>query len=127
MKSGLTFLPRDTRDHSSEAIADQRYQWMKGKTLQHILIDCFLKNYGYEKGIVTATAIVLVDKIIASLKEPLFIGPLRGSLLQGLTLSTNIKHPRCFITQSFLNSGRSYIFVKRITPRKQNPGGVLYS
>ena len=75
MKSGLTFLPRDTRDHSSEAIADQRYQWMKGKTLQHILIDCFLKNYGYEKGIVTATAIVLVDKIIASLKEPLFIDP----------------------------------------------------
>jgi len=54
---------------------------------------------------------LLVDKIIASLKEPLFIDPLRGSLLQDLTLSTNIKHLRCFIIQSFLNSGRSYIFV----------------
>ncbi|MDP3683599.1 MAG: DUF1670 domain-containing protein [Ignavibacteria bacterium] len=58
MKSALTFLPRDTRDHSSEAIAERRYQRMKGKTLKHILIDRFLKNYGYEKGIVTATAIV---------------------------------------------------------------------
>jgi hypothetical protein len=58
MKSGLTFLPRDTRDHSTETLAERRYQRIKGKTLKHILIDRFLNNYGYDKGAVTATAIV---------------------------------------------------------------------
>lgn len=58
MKSGLTFLARNTSDHSAESIAEHRYQRMKGKTLKHILVDRFLKNYGYEKGTVTATAIV---------------------------------------------------------------------
>ncbi len=31
---------------------------MKGKSLKHILVDRFINQYGYDKGIVTATAIV---------------------------------------------------------------------
>lgn len=54
----LKFIPRDRRDHSKESIAQQRYMRMKGKSLKHILIDKFIHQYGYDKGIVTATAIV---------------------------------------------------------------------
>jgi len=58
MKNKLLFLRRDTRDCSAESIAERRYQRMKGKTLKHILIDRFIHHYGFEKGVVTATAIV---------------------------------------------------------------------
>jgi len=58
MKSGLKFLPRNTRDQSTKSVSERRYQRAKGKTLKHILIDRFLYNYGYEKGGVTANAIV---------------------------------------------------------------------
>ncbi len=54
----LQFLPRDTRDHSPGAHALQEYMRMKGKSLKHILVDRFINQYGYDKGIVTATAIV---------------------------------------------------------------------
>jgi len=60
---GLTFISRDTRDHP----ADRRYLRMKGKTLKHILVDRFLKNYGYEKGTVTASAIV--EDILALIEQ----------------------------------------------------------
>ena len=54
----LVFMNRDSRDHSSKAIALRRYKRMKGKTLKHILLDRFLNQYGYDKGMVTAEAIV---------------------------------------------------------------------
>lgn len=64
---GLTFLPRDTREYSTESVAEHRYQRMKGKTLKHILVDRFLKSYGYEKGSITASAIV--DDILALIEQ----------------------------------------------------------
>jgi hypothetical protein len=54
----LKFLNRDTRDHSKESIAQRRHQRVKGKSLKNILLDRFLNNYGYDKGIITAAAIV---------------------------------------------------------------------
>lgn len=54
----LPFMPRDTRDHSKPAMDLQRYNRLKGKSLQHILEDRFLNHYGYDKGPVTAAAIV---------------------------------------------------------------------
>ncbi len=54
----LRFLPRDTRDFSPSAVAHREYARMKGKTLKHIVLDRFLTQYGYDKGEVTASAIV---------------------------------------------------------------------
>lgn len=54
----LKFLNRDLRDHSRESIAQRRHLRMKGKSLKQVLLDRFLNNYGYDKGIVTATAII---------------------------------------------------------------------
>lgn len=54
----LPFLPRDTRDFSSEACAKREYKRMKGKNLKQILLNRFLNHYGYDKGAVTASAIV---------------------------------------------------------------------
>jgi len=54
----LKFLNRDIRDHSKESIAQRRYMRIKGKSLKNILLDRFLNNYGYDKGIITASAIV---------------------------------------------------------------------
>jgi len=54
----LKFIPRDTRDHSIEAITNRRYKRIKGKSLKNILINRFLHHYGYDKGIVNAKAIV---------------------------------------------------------------------
>jgi len=54
----LRFLPRDTRDYSPSAIAFREYRRMKGKSLKHILLDRFINQYGYDKGSVTASAIV---------------------------------------------------------------------
>jgi hypothetical protein len=54
----LKFLNRDIRDHSKEAIAERKFQRIKGKSLKNILLDRFLNNYGYDKGVITATAIV---------------------------------------------------------------------
>jgi hypothetical protein len=58
IKHNLKFINRDTRDHSKESIAQRRYHRIKGKSLKNILIDRFINNYGYDKGIVTAKAIV---------------------------------------------------------------------
>jgi hypothetical protein len=54
----LKFINRDTRDHSNESIAERRYHRIKGKSLKTILMDRFINNYGYDKGTVTANAIV---------------------------------------------------------------------
>lgn len=56
--NNLQFLPRDTRDSSATVVALRRYKRIKGKTLRHILLDRFLNQYGYDKGTVTASAIV---------------------------------------------------------------------
>ncbi len=56
--SRLPFLARDTRNHSKESTALRRYHRIKGKSLKQILLDRFLHQYGYDKGIVTAIAII---------------------------------------------------------------------
>ena len=58
IKANLKFIPRDTRDHSNKAITNRRYKRMKGKSLKNILLERFINKYGYDKGIVTANAIV---------------------------------------------------------------------
>jgi len=59
MKSiALRFLARDTRDHSKESINQRRAARLKGKSLKHIVLDRFLNQYGYDKGTVTASAII---------------------------------------------------------------------
>jgi hypothetical protein len=58
INANLKFLPRDSRNHSKESIAERRYQRIKGKSLKNILIERFINKYGYDKGIVTANAIV---------------------------------------------------------------------
>jgi hypothetical protein len=54
----LKFIPRDTRDFSKESIAERRFHRINGKSLKSILLDRFLNHYGYDKGIVTANAII---------------------------------------------------------------------
>ena len=58
INSNLEFIPRDTRNHSKESMAERRYQRIKGKSLKNILLERFTNKYGYDKGIVTANAIV---------------------------------------------------------------------
>lgn len=60
-------MNRDTRDYSKESIAERRYQRMKGKSLKNILLDRFINQYGYDKGIVTANAIV--DNILSLIEQ----------------------------------------------------------
>jgi hypothetical protein len=63
----LPFLPRDTRDFSTSALALREYKRMKGKSLKHILLDRFLNHYGYDKGAVTASAII--DDLLALIEQ----------------------------------------------------------
>jgi hypothetical protein len=63
----LAFLPRNTIDFSLAAIAQRRYKRMKGKTLKHIVLDRFLNHYGYDKGAVTASAII--DDLLALIEQ----------------------------------------------------------
>lgn len=63
----LHFLPRNTSDFSSGAIAERRYQRIKGKSLKHIVLDRFLNHYGYDKGAVTAAAII--DDLLALIEQ----------------------------------------------------------
>ena len=63
----LQFLPRDQRDFSSASCANREYMRMKGKSLKHILVDRFLNHYGYDKGPVTASAIV--DDLLALIDQ----------------------------------------------------------
>jgi hypothetical protein len=63
----LRFLPRDTRDFSPSAVAMREYKRMKGKSLKHILLDRFLNHYGYDKGAVTASAII--DDLLALIEQ----------------------------------------------------------
>ena len=63
----LQFLPRDTRDHSKSVLACREYKRMKGKSLKHIILDRFLNQYGYDKGTVTASAII--DDLLALIEQ----------------------------------------------------------
>jgi hypothetical protein len=58
MTENLKFIPRDSRDFSTPEVSLRRYKRIKGKSLKNILIDRFLNHYGYDKGIVTAKAII---------------------------------------------------------------------
>jgi len=58
INKNLKFIPRDTRDHSKETIAQKRHLRIKGKSLKNIMLDKFINKYGYDKGIITANAIV---------------------------------------------------------------------
>lgn len=63
----LPFLPRDTRDFSQKTVAMNRYKRIKGKSLKHLLLDRFLNHYGYDKGAITATAII--DDLLAFIEH----------------------------------------------------------
>jgi hypothetical protein len=63
----LRFLPRDTRDFSAQTVALREYGRIKGKSLKHILLDRFLNQYGYDKGAVTASAII--DDLLALIEQ----------------------------------------------------------
>jgi Protein of unknown function (DUF1670) len=54
----LRFVRRDLDDCSSEVLSERRYKRLKGKTLKQILLHRFLNQYGYDKGAVTASAII---------------------------------------------------------------------
>lgn len=54
----MKFIPRDTRDHSAESNSFRRFKRLNGKSLKKIILDKFLNQYGYDKGYVTANAIV---------------------------------------------------------------------
>jgi hypothetical protein len=54
----LKFIPRDTRNFSKESVAQRRFNRISGKSLKNILLDRFLNKYGYDKGSVTANAII---------------------------------------------------------------------
>jgi len=63
----LRFIPRDTRDFSPAVMALREYKRIKGKSLKHIVLDRFLNQYGYDKGTVTASAIV--DDLLALIEQ----------------------------------------------------------
>lgn len=63
----MKFIPRDTRDHSADTIADRRFKRIKGKTIKKIILDKFLNQYGYDKGVVTANAIV--DDLLITIEQ----------------------------------------------------------
>ena len=63
----LRFLRRNPMAGSGPAFLEARYRRLKGKTLRHILLDRFLNQYGYDKGTVTASAIV--DDLLALIEQ----------------------------------------------------------
>jgi hypothetical protein len=54
----LKFANRDTRPQTKEAIYLRKFNRLKGKSLKQVLLYRFLNQYGYDKGEVTAKAIV---------------------------------------------------------------------
>lgn len=63
----MKFIPRDIRDHSTKAISYRRFKRLNGKTIKKIILDKFLNEYGYDKGPVTANAIV--DDILITIEQ----------------------------------------------------------
>jgi hypothetical protein len=60
----LQFIPRD---QSPKAFAQRRYNRIKRKSLKHILLDRFLNQYGYDKGTITASAII--DDLLSLIEQ----------------------------------------------------------
>lgn len=54
----LRYLRRDLRPCNGQPWRSQRYMRLKGKTLKQMLLHRFLNQYGYDKGEVTAGAII---------------------------------------------------------------------
>jgi hypothetical protein len=54
----LPFVRRDLADCSAQTMQTNRYRRLKGKTLRQILLHRFLNQYGYDKGAITAGAII---------------------------------------------------------------------
>ncbi len=54
----LKFANRDRRPQTKEAINLRRFNRLNGKSLKQVLLNRFLNHYGYDKGEVTAKAIV---------------------------------------------------------------------
>jgi hypothetical protein len=54
----LKFANRDTRPQTKEAICLRKFNRLNGKSLEQVLLYRFLNQYGYDKGEVTAKAIV---------------------------------------------------------------------
>ncbi len=54
----LKFANRDRRPQTKEAINRRKFNRLNGKSLKQILLYRFLNQYGYDKGEVTAKAIV---------------------------------------------------------------------
>ena len=54
----LKFANRDRRPQTKEAINLRRFNRLNGKSLKQVLLHRFLNHYGYDKGEVTAKAIV---------------------------------------------------------------------
>jgi hypothetical protein len=63
----LPFVRRDLADCSTQTMSNQRYKRLKGKTLRQILLQRFLTQYGYDKGPVTAGAII--DDILLLIEQ----------------------------------------------------------
>ncbi len=72
----LAFLPRDTRSFSPHERAKREHNRLSGKSLKHILLDRFLNHYGYDKGALTASAII--DDLLALIEQVL---PLQRQLV----------------------------------------------
>lgn len=54
----LRYLRRDLTPCNGQAWRTQRYQRIKGRTLKQMLLNRFLNQYGYDKGEITASAII---------------------------------------------------------------------
>lgn len=63
----MKFISRDTRDHSADSNSERRFKRLKGKTIKKIILDKFLNHYGYDKGFVTANAIV--DDLLNTIEQ----------------------------------------------------------
>lgn len=63
----MKFIPRDNRDHSADSVSERRHKRLKGKTIKKIILDKFLNQYGYDKGHITANAIV--DDLLITIEQ----------------------------------------------------------
>ncbi len=63
----LRYLRRDLTPSSGQPWRTQRYLRLKGRTLKQMLLNRFLNQYGYDKGAVTASAII--DDILTLIEQ----------------------------------------------------------
>lgn len=63
----LTVPPKRYTRFLQVCFCPREYKRIKGKSLKHILLDRFLNQYGYDKGTVTASAII--DDLLALIEQ----------------------------------------------------------